>query len=62
MLLDDVGLPVDLAADGAEALARASSADYALILMDMQMPTMDGLETRAASACCRTAPPCPSWR
>jgi CheY-like chemotaxis protein len=44
MLLDDVGLQVDAAADGVEALARASSADYALILMDMQMPTMDGLE------------------
>ena len=44
MLLDDVGLQVDSAADGAEALARASSADYSLILMDMQMPTMDGLE------------------
>ncbi len=44
MLLDDVGLQVIPAADGVEALARASSADYALILMDMQMPTMDGLE------------------
>ena len=44
MLLDDVDLQVDAAADGVEALARASSADYALILMDMQMPTMDGLE------------------
>ncbi len=44
LLLHDVGLQVDPAEDGREALARASSQDYALILMDMQMPNMDGLE------------------
>jgi CheY-like chemotaxis protein len=44
MLLQDVDIQVDLAEDGAQAVALASSRDYALILMDMQMPNMDGLE------------------
>ena len=43
-LLQDIGLLIDTAEDGTEALARASRAPYALILMDMQMPNMDGLE------------------
>ncbi|MBK6677378.1 MAG: response regulator [Rhodocyclaceae bacterium] len=43
-LLEDVGLMVDTAEDGAEALRKAGANDYALILMDMQMPRMDGLE------------------
>ncbi len=42
-LLDDVGLVVDTAENGAEALAAASRQHYDLILMDMQMPVMDGL-------------------
>ena len=44
MVLGDVGLVVDTAEDGAKAVARAEAQDYALILMDMQMPVMDGLE------------------
>lgn len=44
-LLNDVGLVADVAEDGAEALKLAGEQDYALILMDMQMPNMDGLET-----------------
>jgi PAS domain S-box-containing protein len=43
-ILDDAGLAVDVATDGVEALQAASTKDYALILMDMQMPNMDGLE------------------
>ena len=43
-LLDDVSLVVDVAEDGAEALKLVRENDYALILMDMQMPNMDGLE------------------
>jgi len=43
-LLGDVGLSVDLAEDGAQALQRAAHAVYDLILMDVQMPVMDGLE------------------
>jgi PAS domain S-box-containing protein len=43
MLLEDVSLLVDTAADGAEALAMAARTAYAAIFMDMQMPTLDGL-------------------
>ena len=43
-LLQDVGLEVDLAEDGQVAVDKAGARDYALILMDMQMPTMDGLQ------------------
>jgi signal transduction histidine kinase/ActR/RegA family two-component response regulator len=43
-ILDDVGLLVDVAEDGVEALQRVTERDYALVLMDMQMPNMDGLE------------------
>jgi len=44
VMLDDVGLAVDVAEDGMVALRLASENDYALILMDMQMPNMNGLE------------------
>jgi len=43
-LLSEVGLVADVAEDGAQAVNLASTHDYALILMDMQMPNMDGLE------------------
>jgi CheY-like chemotaxis protein len=42
-LLQAVGLQADLAGDGAQALERAFRAPYRLVLMDMQMPTLDGL-------------------
>ncbi|MEW5769594.1 MAG: response regulator [Pseudomonadota bacterium] len=44
MFLEETGLAVDLAEDGKQALAMAAAHDYDLILMDMQMPDMDGLE------------------
>ena len=44
MLLEEVGLAADVAEDGQEAVEKAASGDYALILMDMQMPVLDGLE------------------
>ncbi len=50
-LLEDVGLVVDLAEDGATAVEMASRTDYDLILMDMQMPVMNGVDaTRAIRA------------
>ena len=47
-LLRSVGLAVDTAADGREAVAKASAAAYDLALMDMQMPEMDGLAATRA--------------
>ncbi|WP_295388421.1 response regulator [uncultured Thiodictyon sp.] len=41
-LLRAVGLEVAIANNGAEALAMVQRAPYALILMDMQMPELDG--------------------
>jgi two-component system sensor histidine kinase/response regulator len=50
-LLHAVGIEVDVAVDGAEALQMAGRNDYALILMDVQMPRLDGLQaTRALRA------------
>ncbi|MEY8689011.1 MAG: ATP-binding protein, partial [Leptothrix sp. (in: b-proteobacteria)] len=39
-----MGCEVDLARDGAEAVEQVRQHAYALVLMDMQMPVMDGLE------------------
>ena len=44
ILLRDVGLAVDCANDGEAALRLAMAGGYDLILMDMQMPRMDGVE------------------
>lgn len=44
MLLEDVNLRVETAEDGLDALAKIQNGDYDLVLMDMQMPKMDGLE------------------
>ncbi len=44
MLLKEVGLAVDLAKDGQEAVDKANSGSYAVILMDMQMPLLNGLD------------------
>ncbi|MDY0036075.1 MAG: PAS domain S-box protein [Zoogloea oleivorans] len=47
-LLENVGLQVDLADNGAMAVDKLRAGAYALILMDMQMPVMDGVEATLA--------------
>jgi signal transduction histidine kinase/ActR/RegA family two-component response regulator len=47
-LLEQAGLVVDLAEDGARALEMSQHIPYALILMDMQMPNMNGVDATLA--------------
>lgn len=44
LLLGRLGYRCDLAADGREAVRSLRRQDYQLVLMDVQMPEMDGLE------------------
>jgi PAS domain S-box-containing protein len=48
MLLEDAELLVDIAEDGSEAVEKARGTAYAVILMDMQMPVMNGVEATRA--------------
>ena len=59
------GADIDVAEDGSQAVEKLLSSPkrhYALILMDVQMPVMNGYEARrrSAEAPGRTPPPCPS--
>ena len=47
-LLEQQGHRVTLASDGRQALALAAEQDFDLILMDVQMPELSGLEASAA--------------
>ena len=43
-ILSDIGFRIDVAEDGVQAVDLAGRRNYAAVLMDMQMPNMDGLE------------------
>ena len=43
-ILGDEGLVIDVANNGQEAVDMVNKTSYAMVLMDMQMPIMDGLE------------------
>ncbi|MEZ5536374.1 MAG: transporter substrate-binding domain-containing protein [Thiolinea sp.] len=44
-LLESTGVSVTVANNGAEVLEKLTQADFSLLLMDLQMPKMDGYET-----------------
>ncbi len=44
MYLEKEGYPIDEAEDGETALSMATNTDYALILLDVMLPGMDGVE------------------
>jgi len=48
LVLEDIGFKVDSAEDGQEALELAEKTPYQLILMDMQMPRLNGPEATRA--------------
>ncbi len=52
-LLANAGLRIDVAENGLQAVAAVNRGDYGLVLMDLAMPEMDGLE---ATGCIRDMP------
>ncbi len=53
--LEKLGYEVDLASDGAEAIAMTAETDYAAVFMDCQMPKLDGYDATGAIRARETA-------
>jgi CheY-like chemotaxis protein len=45
LILNKMGAVCTTAANGAEAIEKITAADYDIVLMDLNMPIMDGYET-----------------
>jgi signal transduction histidine kinase/CheY-like chemotaxis protein/HPt (histidine-containing phosphotransfer) domain-containing protein len=59
-MLERLGLPYECADNGRDALRRLAGADFSLVLMDMEMPEMDGISAtreirRNEAAACASA-------
>ncbi len=53
LMLAEMGYQADIAANGLEALQSYQDRKHDLILMDMQMPEMGGLESAGRSGACK---------
>ena len=47
-MLEGIGVTVELAENGQQAVDKVASGDYDLVLMDCQMPVLDGYQATAA--------------
>jgi signal transduction histidine kinase/DNA-binding response OmpR family regulator/HAMP domain-containing protein len=47
MMLKKIGYNADIASSGREAIDRCATVDYDVVLMDIEMPEMDGVEASA---------------
>ncbi len=61
-VLERTGHHVTVAANGKEALAKLSDARFDVVLMDIEMPEMDGLEAAAAIRRCERADDSPDTK